>query len=143
MMATRPFACLPIRRGQAICAPTSWQSKLGPCEAPETRPFRGAHLRLTAEKRASLYIPPPSHCPSCPPVGFSRLFMVVGLSRYAALRSCAWLCVFKDWQTRDQLVRTDMESEVGWFRMSHRLPAVVDNAAAAGASGAGGGAAHA
>ena len=72
MMATRPFACVPKRRSQAICGLTSWQSKLRPCETPKTRPVRGDRLHLTAEKRASLYIPPPSHCPSCPPVGFSR-----------------------------------------------------------------------
>ena len=57
MMATRPFACIPKRRGQAICGLTSWQSTLGLSEAPETRPSRGARLHLTAEKGASLHIP--------------------------------------------------------------------------------------
>ena len=67
-----------------------------------------------------------------------RLFLLAGLERYATLRSCAWLCVFKDWQTRDMMVRVDMESEVGWFRLSHRLqPIVADHAA--GGAGAGGG----
>ena len=86
MMATRPFACIPKRRGQAICGLTSWQSKLGPSETPETRPFRGDRLHLTAEKRASLYIPPPSHCPSCPPLGFSR-HLLLRLAISAGCRS--------------------------------------------------------
>ena len=38
-----------------------------------------------------------------------RLFLLAGLERYATLRSCAWLCVFKDWQTRDMMVCWGME----------------------------------
>ena len=47
-----------------------------------------------------------------------RLLLVMGLERQGNLRNCAWLCVFRNKELREQMVRTDVTADVGWFRLA-------------------------